>query len=159
MAMILITHDLGVVKGRADEIMVMYAGHTMEEAPTATLFAEMRHPYTEALLETIPKIDTPSHTRLVPIPGRPPEVIEIPDGCPFAPRCRYSISRCLTDRPGLTSQGLGHTCACHAPVGTSSGMEARAANESAGTTAAGLDMAQFTRKVPVIDLAPPGGEG
>ena len=159
MAMILITHDLGVVKGRADEIMVMYAGHTMEEAPTATLFAEMRHPYTEALLETIPKIDTPSHTRLVPIPGRPPEVIEIPDGCPFAPRCRYSISRCLTDRPGLTSQGLGPTCACHAPVGTSSGMEARAANESAGTTAAGLDMAQFTRKVPVIDLAPPGGEG
>ena len=159
MAMILITHDLGVVKGRADEIMVMYAGHTMEEAPTATLFAEMRHPYTEALLETIPKIDTPSHTRLVPIPGRPPEVIEIADGCPFAPRCRYSISRCLTDRPGLTSQGLGHTCACHAPVGTSSGMEARAANESAGTTAAGLDMAQFTRKVPVIDLAPPGGEG
>ena len=159
MAMILITHDLGVVKGRADEIMVMYAGHTMEEAPTATLFAEMRHPYTEALLETIPKIDTPSHTRLVPIPGRPPEVIEIPDGCPFAPRCRYSITRCLTDRPGLTSQGAGHTCACHAPVGTPSGSEARAANESAGTTAAGLDMAQFTGKVPVIDFAPPRVEG
>ena len=159
MAMILITHDLGVDKGRADEIMVMYAGHTMEEAPTATLFAEMRHPYTEALLETIPKIDTPSHTRLVPIPGRPPEVIEIPVGCPFAPRCRYSITRCLTDRPGLTSQGAGHTCACHAPVGTPSGSEARAANESAGTTAAGLDMAQFTRKVPVIDFAPPRVEG
>ena len=159
MAMILITHDLGVVKGRADEIMVMYAGHTMEEAPTATLFSEMRHPYTEALLETIPKIDTPSHTRLVPIPGRPPEVIEIPDGCPFAPRCRYSTARCLTDRPGLTSHGSGHACACHAPVGTPSGSEARAANESAGTTAAGLDMAQFTRKVPVIDFAPPGAEG
>ncbi|MEE2768776.1 MAG: ABC transporter ATP-binding protein [Actinomycetota bacterium] len=159
MAMILVTHDLGVVKGRADEIMVMYAGHTMEEAPTATLFGEMRHPYTEALLETIPKIDTPSHTRLVPIPGRPPEVIEIPDGCPFAPRCRYSINRCLTDRPGLTSQGAGHSCACHAPVGTPVGIEARAANELAGTTATGLDMEQFTRKVPVIDLAPPGGEG
>ena len=159
MAMILITHDLGVVKGRADEIMVMYAGHTMEEAPTATLFSEMRHPYTEALLETIPKIDTPSHTRLVPIPGRPPEVIEIPDGCPFAPRCRYSITRCLTDRPGLTSHGSGHSCACHAPVGTPSGIEARAANESTGTTAAGLDMDQFTRKVPVIDFGPPGAEG
>ena len=159
MAMILITHDLGVVKGRADEIMVMYAGHTMEEAPTATLFAEMRHPYTEALLETIPKIDTPSHTRLVPIPGRPPEVIEIPDGCPFAPRCRYSITRCLTDRPGLTSQGAGHTCACHAPVGTPSGSEARAANESAGTTAAGLDMDQFTRRVTVAEVAPPGVDG
>mgnify|MGYP000944406657 CR=1 FL=1 len=143
MSMILITHDLGVVKGRADEIMVMYAGHTMEEAPTDTLFAEMRHPYTEALLETIPKIDTPSHTRLVPIPGRPPQVIEILDGCPFAPRCRYSINRCLTDRPGLNSQGAGHTCACHAPVGTPLGSEARAANESAGITAAGLDMAEF----------------
>ena len=159
MSMILVTHDLGVVKGRADEIMVMYAGHTMEEAPTATLFGEMRHPYTEALLETIPKIDTPSHTRLVPIPGRPPEVIEIPNGCPFAPRCRYSINRCLTDRPGLTSQGAGHSCACHAPVGTPAGIEARAANESAGTTAAGLDMEQFTRKVPVIDFTPPGVEG
>lgn len=159
MAMILITHDLGVVKGRADEVMVMYAGHTMEEAPTTTLFDEMRHPYTEALLETIPRIDTPSHTRLVPIPGRPPEVIEVLDGCPFAPRCRYSIARCLTDQPGLTSHGAGHLCACHAPVGTPSGTEARAANESAGTTAAGLDMDQFTRQVPVADLGQSGAEG
>ncbi|MDG2906778.1 MAG: ABC transporter ATP-binding protein [Acidimicrobiales bacterium] len=159
MAMILITHDLGVVKGRADEVMVMYAGHTMEEAPTATLFAEMRHPYTEALLETIPRIDTPSHTRLVPIPGRPPEVIDVLDGCPFAPRCRYSIARCLTDQPGLTSHGAGHLCACHAPVGTPSGIQARSANESAGTTAAGLDMGQFTRNVPVADLGQSGAEG
>ncbi len=159
MAMILITHDLGVVKGRADEVMVMYAGHTMEEAPTATLFAEMRHPYTEALLETIPRIDTPSHTRLVPIPGRPPEVIDVLDGCPFAPRCRYSIARCLTNQPDLTSHGTGHLCACHAPVGTPSGAEARAANESTGTTATGLDMDQFTRNVPVADLGQSGGEG
>ncbi len=159
MAMILITHDLGVVKGRADEVMVMYAGHTMEEAPTATLFAEMHHPYTEALLETIPRIDTPSHTRLVPIPGRPPEVIDVLDGCPFAPRCRYSIARCLTDQPGLTPHGAGHLCACHAPVGTTSGTQARSANELAGTTAAGLDMGQFTRNVPVADLGQSGGEG
>tara|TARA_B100001079_G_C16106580_1_gene380731 strand:+ start:13 stop:492 length:480 start_codon:yes stop_codon:yes gene_type:complete len=159
MAMILITHDLGVVKGRADEVMVMYAGHTMEEAPTATLFAEMRHPYTEALLETIPRIDTPSHTRLVPIPGRPPEVIDVLDGCPFAPRCRYSIARCLTDQPGLTPHGAGHLCACHAPVGTTSGTQARSANELAGTTAAGLDMGQFTRNVPVADLGQSGAAG
>ncbi len=159
MSMILVTHDLGVVKGRTDEVMVMYAGHTMEEAPTDTLFAEMRHPYTEALLETIPRIDTPSHTRLVPIPGRPPEVIDLLEGCPFAPRCRYSIAGCLTDQPGLTSHGTGHLCACHAPVGTPSGTEARAANESAGTTAAGLDMGQFTRNVPVADLGRSGGEG
>ena len=159
MAMILITHDLGVVRGRADEVMVMYAGHTMEEAPTDTLFAEMRPPYPEALLETIPRIDTPSHTRLVPIPGRPPEVIDVLEGCPFAPRCRYSVTECLTDRPGLTSHGAGHLCACHAPVGTEAGKEARAGNEAVGTTAAGLDMEQFARRVPIADLSRPGGEG
>ena len=84
--MILITHDLGVVKGRTDEIMVMYGGRTMEKAPTSTLFErDGLHPYTEALNATIPKIDTPSHTRLVPIPGKPPEVIGKIAGCPFVP--------------------------------------------------------------------------
>lgn len=144
MAMILITHDLGVVKGRTDEVMVMYAGHTVEKSPTGTLFAEMRHPYTEALLETIPRIDTPKHSRLIPIPGRPPEVIEVLPGCAYAPRCRYSIKSCLNEQPGLKSHSAGHHCACHAPVGTPSGMEARAANEAAGITVAGLDMSQFS---------------
>ena len=159
MAMILITHDLAVVKGRTDEIMVMYAGHTMEEAPTATLFAEMRHPYTEALIETIPRIDAASHTPLVPIPGRPPEMVGVSDGCPFAPRCRYSITRCLADRPGLSSHGPDHTCACHAPVGTPSGIEARAANESAGATPTGLDMEQFTARVSAAGHGSLGAEG
>ncbi|RUA24709.1 MAG: ABC transporter ATP-binding protein [Actinobacteria bacterium] len=143
MAMILITHDLGVVRGRADDIMVMYAGRTMEQADTDTLFSEMRHPYTEALLETIPRIDMPSHSRLVPIPGRPPDVIEVSTGCPFAPRCRSCTDVCLTERPTLDEQGHGHVCACHGPVGTDVGAMARSANEASGVTPAGLDMAAF----------------
>ncbi|MDP7351725.1 MAG: hypothetical protein QF739_02900, partial [Acidimicrobiales bacterium] len=71
----------------------------------------------------------------------------------------YSIARCLTDQPGLTSHGAGHLCACHAPVGTTSGTQARSANELAGTTAAGLDMGQFTRNVPVADLGQSGAAG
>ena len=143
MAMILITHDLGVVKGRTDDIMVMYAGRTMEQADTATLFSTMRHPYTEALLETIPRIDMPSHTRLVPIPGRPPDVIDIAPGCPFAPRCRYSVDACVVECPSLEGHGTAHVCACHKPVGTEAGIAARAANEQQGTTPTGLDMGLF----------------
>ena len=108
MSMILITHDLGVVKGRADDIMVMYGGRTMEQADTATLFAEMRHPYTEALLEAIPRIDAPSHSRLVPIPGKPPDAIDVPSGCPFAARCRACTDACLVDQPALTAHGATH---------------------------------------------------
>ena len=144
MSMILITHDLGVVKGRTDEIMVMYGGRTMEEAPTSALFAsDGLHPYTEALTATIPRIDTPSHTRLVPIPGKPPEVIGRIEGCPFAPRCRYSTSECLTEMPPLVEQAQGHFCACHNPVGTPEGIKAIEANQNTGHTPAGLDMKEF----------------
>ena len=144
MSMILITHDLGVVKGRTDEIMVMYGGRTMEEASTSALFeCDGLHPYTEALNATIPRIDTPSHTRLVPIPGKPPEVIGRIEGCPFAPRCRYSTSECLTEMPPLVEQEQGHFCACHNPVGTPEGIKAREANQNTGHTPAGLDMKEF----------------
>ena len=152
MSMILITHDLGVVRGRTDDIMVMYAGRTMEQADTTTLFSEMRHPYTEALLETIPRIDMPSHTRLVPIPGRPPDLIDIAPGCPFAPRCRYCAQGCLVDRPELDDHGSGHVCACHEPVGTEQGTRARAANEQTGTTTAGLDMEVFHTGIAKADF-------
>ena len=149
MSMILITHDLGVVKGRTDEIMVMYGGRTMEEAPTPTLFeCDGLHPYTEALNATIPRIDTPSHTRLVPIPGKPPEVIGKIIGCPFVQRCRYSTSECLTEMPPLVEQGEGHFCACHNPVGTPEGINAREANQNAGYTPAGLDMKEF--EIPAV---------
>ena len=148
MSMILITHDLGVVKGRTDEIMVMYGGRTMEKAPTSVLFeCDGLHPYTEALNATIPKIDTPSHTSLVPIPGKPPEVIGKIIGCPFVPRCRYSTSECLTDMPPLVEQEKRHLCACHNPVSTPEGIKARETNQNAGHTPAGLDMKEFETPV------------
>ena len=91
MAIVLVTHDLGVVAGRADEVIVMYAGQVVEKAPTATLFSDMKMPYTEALLRSIPKIAEPSHTRLAAIPGRPPDLVHPPPGAGSpagAPTCR-----------------------------------------------------------------------
>ncbi len=82
MAMVLVTHDLGVVAGRTDNVIVMYAGQVVEQAPTATLFDQMRMPYTEALLRSIPKIADASHTRLTAIPGRPPDLVSPPSGLP-----------------------------------------------------------------------------
>ena len=101
MSMILVTHDLGVVAGRTDEIAVMYAGKIVERAPTRTLFANMKMPYTEALLKSIPKLDDPSHTRLEIIGGRPPDLINPPPGCRFSPRCPYAQDRCRDEEPPL----------------------------------------------------------
>jgi peptide/nickel transport system ATP-binding protein len=120
MAMILVTHDLGVVAGRADHIAVMYAGRIVEQAPTAVLFREMRMPYTEALLNAIPKLSDPSHTRLAAIGGRPPDLINPPAGCPFSPRCPYVRDRCREERPELTPSPSNpdHSYACFYPVGS-----------------------------------------
>jgi peptide/nickel transport system ATP-binding protein len=120
MAMILVTHDLGVVAGRADDIAVMYAGQVVERAPTATLFAEMRMPYTEALLRSIPKLSQPSHTRLDAIPGRPPDLVKPPPGCRFAPRCPYVQDKCKQEEPPLIeAETAGHYYKCWFPVGIS----------------------------------------
>ena len=121
MSMILVTHDLGVVAGRTDEIMVMYAGQAVEKAPTRSLFSAMRHPYTEALFKSIPKISDPSHTRLVAIPGRPPNMITPPPGCRFAPRCPYAQQRCHEELPPLTADAgdPSHLFRCWYPVGIS----------------------------------------
>jgi len=117
MAMILVTHDLGVVAGRADEIAVMYAGRIVEKAPTKVLFSEMRHPYTEALLASIPKIADPSHTRLQTIGGRPPNLISPPEGCKFSPRCAYAQAKCHTEDPPLSDPDEhGHQFRCWFPV-------------------------------------------
>src|SRR4051812_19650340 len=94
MAMVLVTHDLGVVAGRADDIAVMYAGRIIEKAPTRVLFSHTRHPYTEALLKSIPKLNEPSHTRLDAITGRPPDLVSPPVGCKFAARCPYAQAKC-----------------------------------------------------------------
>jgi len=119
MAMILVTHDLGVVAGRADDIAVMYAGQIVERAPTRTLFAEMRMPYTEALMRSIPKLEQPSHTRLAAIPGRPPDLVSPPPGCKFAPRCPYVRERCVEEEPPLIeAETPGHWYRCWYPVGT-----------------------------------------
>jgi oligopeptide/dipeptide ABC transporter ATP-binding protein len=118
MAMILVTHDLGVVAGRTDEIAVMYAGQVVEQAPTAQLFANVRMPYTEALLQSIPVLDAPSHSRLQAIPGRPPDLVNPPPGCRFAPRCRYVQERCLAELPPLVEAEPGHLYRCWYPVGS-----------------------------------------
>jgi peptide/nickel transport system ATP-binding protein len=140
MAMILVTHDLGVVAGRTDEIAVMYAGQIVEKAPTATLFSSMRMPYTEALLNSIPKLDQASHTKLEIIGGRPPDLINPPKGCNFAPRCKYAQPKCHDEEPPLTeAETPGHAYRCFYPVGTPEGAEALARNltalEGAGTSA------------------------
>jgi peptide/nickel transport system ATP-binding protein len=118
MAMILVTHDLGVVAGRAHEIAVMYAGRIVEKAPTSVLFSEMKMPYTEALLSAIPRLDQRSHTRLQAIGGAPPDLVNPPTGCPFSPRCPYVRDRCREERPPLQESGTtpGHAFACFYPV-------------------------------------------
>ena len=132
MSMILVTHDLGVVAGRTDEIAVMYAGKVVEKAPTADLFANMRHPYTQGLLWSIPKITNPKHTRLNAISGRPPDLINPPRGCSFSPRCPYAQPVCFTDEPVLRADSSpGHSFACHLPIGTPENEAAWEANLAA----------------------------
>jgi peptide/nickel transport system ATP-binding protein len=117
MAMILITHDLGIVAGRTDEVAVMYAGRIVEHAPTGHLFKAMRMPYTEALLTAIPKLDAPPHTPLPAISGRPPDPTRPFRGCAFAPRCDYRAERCGDQKPGLTpADASGHRYACWHPI-------------------------------------------
>lgn len=117
MAMIIITHDLGVVAGRTDEVAVMYAGRVVERAPTPTLFKQMRMPYTEALLAALPKLDAAPHTPLPAISGRPPDPTRPLKGCSFAPRCRYAADRCSTEKPPLrAAETPGHLYACFHPI-------------------------------------------
>jgi oligopeptide/dipeptide ABC transporter ATP-binding protein len=110
-AVILITHDLGVVAGMADEVAVMYAGRIVEQAPTEELFARPSHPYTLGLLESIPRLDT-KREHLHPIPGRPPDLVHVGPGCPFAPRCRMVIDRCQREYPEFRDISPVHKAAC-----------------------------------------------
>lgn len=116
MAMILISHDLAVVAAYADEIAVMYGGHIVERAPTQMLFKSFRMPYTEALMRSIPRVANPSHTRLEVIPGRPPDPVNLPTGCRFAPRCRYARSRCAEEEPPLEGIDEDHEYRCWFPI-------------------------------------------
>jgi oligopeptide transport system ATP-binding protein len=114
-AVVLVTHDLGVVAGMADEVVVMYAGRIVEQAPTAQLFAAPRHPYTLGLLRSIPRLDR-HRLRLDPIPGRPPALRALGDGCPFAPRCAFVEERCSRESPELRTVAPEHRAACWVDV-------------------------------------------
>src|SRR6476659_7763610 len=101
MAIIMITHDLGVVAGIADRINVMYAGYIVETGTVDEIFHNPRHPYTLGLLKSIPRLDEPRKEKLVPIEGLPPDLVDPPTGCPFQPRCPYAIERCGPENPSL----------------------------------------------------------
>ena len=115
-AIIMITHDLGVIADVADEVIVMYAGAVMERADRRTIFFANHHPYTEGLLESLPAYSG-DRERLRPIPGQPPSLINLPSGCPFHPRCPYVMDRCRTDVPSLDPVGgdPAHLSACWLP--------------------------------------------
>ncbi len=124
-AVILITHDMGVIAGRTDRVMVMYAGKIVEGATTDELFHRMRHPYASALLQSIPKLDQDSTQRLYNIPGIPPDLSEKLDNCRFNPRCPNATERCRSEEPPLEPDSVNadHEFACFHPVGTAEGQE------------------------------------
>ncbi|MGC2486493.1 MAG: ABC transporter ATP-binding protein [Acidimicrobiales bacterium] len=124
-SIVLVTHDLGVVATRTSRIIVMYAGRVVETGTTRDVFYRHRMPYTRALLESSPKVSSPSHTRLAAIPGRPPNLLDLPPGCAFAPRCANATDICRVERPELRpSDEPGHAFACWNPLSVSEGVRA-----------------------------------
>lgn len=111
-AMVLITHDLGVVAGIADRVLVMYAGRPVEIGGVEDIYYEPRMPYTLGLLGSLPRLDSSTKQRLTPIKGSPPSVVNMPPGCPFAPRCPLHVAECDVTEPELVDVGGGHTAAC-----------------------------------------------
>jgi oligopeptide transport system ATP-binding protein len=120
MAVIWITHDLGVIAGLADRVLVMYGGLIIEEAPVKELYSNPRHPYTIGLIGSLPRVDEKQHTRLASIDGLPPVLYEMPTTCPFAPRCAYAIERCRSENPPLEPVGADkeHRIACWVDIRT-----------------------------------------
>jgi peptide/nickel transport system ATP-binding protein len=160
MAVILVTHDLGVIAGRADRVAVMYAGRVAEITDTATLFARPRHPYTEALFQALPDKAADRGERLYSIPGLPPDLVSPPTGCRFAARCRYAVDRCREEEPRLAGEVAGHQFRCFFPVGPSERGDAGRVNagtempaEAAGTGVTGsdvlLDVSHLVKDYPV----------
>jgi peptide/nickel transport system ATP-binding protein len=144
MGMLLITHDMGVIAGRADRVMVMYAGRIIESGPAEAIFHRMRHPYTHALLESIPDVVTGRDHVLYSIPGLPPDLSRPPGNCRFAPRCRYAQPRCLEEDPPLVAADLTHHYACFYPVNA----------EQAGITRATALTSALPREAADGDRAP-----
>jgi oligopeptide transport system ATP-binding protein len=121
MAIIWITHDLGIIAGLAQRVAVMYAGYMIEEASAKELYAHPQHPYTIGLLGSLPRMDETGHRRLVSIDGLPPVLMEKPTYCPFAPRCKYVVDHCQHENPTLTAITFDHKVACW--VDTETGRE------------------------------------
>ena len=140
MAVLLITHDMGVIAGRTDRVVVMYAGKIAEEADHRRLFAGMRHPYSEALLASVPKIEQKHDERLLSIPGLPPDLSQTITNCRFSPRCQYATDQCRNEDPPLTDSTTARPCIA-TPVSTRSTTSTRpfrsrsARNEPAPQTA------------------------
>jgi oligopeptide/dipeptide ABC transporter ATP-binding protein len=112
-AMLIITHNLGVVARYADRVNVMYGGRIVEQGTAREIYAHPRHPYTLGLLRSVPRLDAPRRARLDPIDGQPPDLSRLPAGCAFAPRCAFRVERCLVERPVLRPAGDdGHVSAC-----------------------------------------------
>ena len=148
MAVILVTHDLGVIAGHADRVAVMYAGKIVETSPTRELFENPRHPYTEALFRSLPENVTPDR-ELFAIPGLPPDLSDPPPGCRFAARCAYASERCRTEEPELTAGD--HPFACFHPLGSVERAAANPRTEPAATAnrTALLDVRNLVREFPV----------
>ena len=116
MAIIWITHDLGIIAGLAERVIVMYAGYVIEEAGVKALYGDPRHPYTMGLLRSVPRLDEAVKEQLVPIEGLPPDLIDMSAGCPFAPRCAYAQDVCLQETPKLETVAPRHKVACWVDV-------------------------------------------
>jgi oligopeptide transport system ATP-binding protein len=112
MAIIWITHDLGVVAGLAQRVIVMYGGFVVEESPVRELYANPEHPYTIGLLGSLPRVDEKEHTKLYSIEGQPPVLYQKPNACPFAPRCKWALEHCWNEMPPLMEVGPEHRAAC-----------------------------------------------
>jgi oligopeptide transport system ATP-binding protein len=116
-SVIIITHNLGVVARYVDRVIVMYAGNLVETAPTDTIYAAPKHPYTLGLLASVPRLDSPQKETLRVIKGLPPNMAQLPPGCPFAPRCDYAMDRCRKERPPLEEVGKDHYRTCFYDAG------------------------------------------
>ena len=111
-ALIVITHNLGVVARYADRVNIMYAGKIIERGSAREIYSNPRHPYTVGLLRSVPRLDLPRRAKLDPIEGQPPDLVNLPAGCAFRARCRWAIDKCATDTPVLAEAGTGHWSAC-----------------------------------------------
>jgi peptide/nickel transport system ATP-binding protein len=164
-AMVMITHDLGVVAGIADRVLVMYAGRPVEVGSVEDIYYEPRMPYTLGLLGSLPRLDAPTRERLTPITGAPPSLVNMPPGCPFAPRCPLHIAQCDEGEPPLFQVGRGHAAACirTEQVAGAHGQAAEVFSETATDAAlagealpADLALGEDAGDAAVADSPPPG---